>query len=112
VQLHDRILCFPKLGLEINKVMKDIKLLEFSTPDDLVDLCDIVESHTKKDSSWAERLANVTDTAPGHVQQFLEYPINPRVVLQQLSASLVKYRMPTVEIREVYALPREKHIFP
>jgi hypothetical protein len=92
-------------------VIKDIKLLEFSTPNDFVDLCDMVESHTKKDSSWAERLAKVTNTMTGQVQQFLEHPINARVVLQQLSTSLIKYRLYAVEIKEVYTLPMEKHRF-
>jgi hypothetical protein len=81
-----------KHWIKINRVMKDIGLLEFGTPDDFVDLRDIVESHTKKDSSWAERLAKVTDTAPGQVRQFMEHPIKARAMLQQLSASLVKYR--------------------
>jgi hypothetical protein len=53
---------------KINKAMKDIRLPEFGTPDDFVDLCDIVESHTKQDSLWAEELAKVTDTMPGQVQ--------------------------------------------
>jgi len=92
--------------------MKDIGLPDFGTPNDFIDLCDIVESHTKKDSSWVEKLAKVTDTAPGHVQQFMEHPINAWVVIQQLSTSLVKYRVHVVEIREVYALPMEQHRFP
>jgi hypothetical protein len=92
--------------------MKDIKLPEFGTPDDFIDLRDIVESHAKQDSSWAERLAKVTDTTTGQVQQFLEHPISARAVLQQLSTSLVKYQVHAVEIREVYALPMEQHRFP
>jgi hypothetical protein len=60
---------------EINKAMKDIRLLEFVTPNDFVDLRDVVESHTKQDSLWAKELVKVTDTAPGQVDQFMEHPI-------------------------------------
>jgi hypothetical protein len=73
--------------------MKDIRLLEFITPDD------IVESDTKQDSSWAKILAKVTDTVPEKVQQFMEHPIRSRAMLQQLSTSLVKYQAHEVEIR-------------
>jgi hypothetical protein len=55
-------------------MMKDIRLPEFGTPDNFVDLCDIVESHTKQDLLWAEELAKVTDTTPGQVQRFMEHP--------------------------------------
>jgi hypothetical protein len=83
--------------------MKDIRLPEFGTPDDFIDLRDIVKSHTKKDSSWAEEIAKVTDTRePGQVQQFMEHPIKARAMLQQLSASLVKYQAHAIEIREIY----------
>jgi hypothetical protein len=92
--------------------MKDIGLPKFITPDDFIDLHDIVESHAKQDSSWAERLAKVTDTTPGHVQQFMEHTMSARVVLQQLSTGMVKYQAHAVEIREFYALPMEQHIFP
>jgi hypothetical protein len=93
-------------------VMKDIKLPEFDTPDDVINLRDIVESYAKKYSSWAKRLPQVTDIALGEVQQFLEHPISTRAVLQQLGASLIKYQTHAVEIREVYALPMEQHLFP
>jgi hypothetical protein len=56
-----------KKWIKINRVMKDIRLLEFGMPDDFVDLCNIVRSHTKKDSSWAKEMAKVTDTVPGQV---------------------------------------------
>jgi hypothetical protein len=98
--------------VKINQVMKDIGLPKFGTPDDFVDLRDIVESHTKQDSSWAERLAKVTDTAPGQVQQFLEHPIRARVVLQQLSASLVKYQGACGGDQRSLRTPMEQHRFP
>jgi hypothetical protein len=62
-----------KRWVKINKVMKDIRLLEFGMPDDFGDLSDIVKSHTKKDSSWAEELEKVTDTVPGQVRQFVKH---------------------------------------
>jgi hypothetical protein len=96
----------------INRVMKEIGLPEFGTLDEFVDLQDIVESHVKKDSSWAERLEKVTDIAPGQVQQFMEHPIKARDFLQQLSASVIKYRAHAVENREIYAAPMEQHRFP
>jgi hypothetical protein len=93
--------------------MKDIRLPKFGTPDDFVDLHDIVESHTKQDVSWAERLAKVTGhNVPGQVRQFMEHPIKSRAMLQQLSASLVKYRAHVVEIREIYVALMEQHRFP
>jgi hypothetical protein len=81
-------------------------------PEDFVDLRNIVESHTKQDSSWAEEIAKVTYTTPGQVQQFMEHPIKAQAMLQQLSASLVKYRAHAIEIREIYAAPMEQHRFP
>jgi hypothetical protein len=101
-----------KNWIKINQVMKDIGLPEFGTPDDFVDLRDIVKSHTEQDSSWAEEIAKVTDTVPGQVRQFMEHPIKARAMLQQLSASLVKYRAHAVEIREIYVAPMEQHRFP
>jgi hypothetical protein len=48
--------------------MKDIRLLEFDTPDDFNDLRDIVKSHIEQDSAWTEELAKVKDTMPGQVR--------------------------------------------
>jgi hypothetical protein len=56
-----------KNWIKINWVMKDIRIPQFCTPDDFVDLRDIVKSHTKQDSSWAKEIAKVTDTTPGRV---------------------------------------------
>ena len=70
--------------------MKDIRLPEFNTPDNFVDLYDIVESHTKKDSLWAEEIVKVTDTSPEQVQRLMEHPIRAWIVLQQLNTSVVK----------------------
>jgi hypothetical protein len=92
--------------------MKDIRLPKFNTPGKFVNLCDIVESHTKKDSLWAAELATVIDTTPGQVKRFMEHPIKAQTVLQQLNTSLVNYRVHVVEIRGVYAALMEQHKFP
>jgi hypothetical protein len=83
--------------------MKDIGLPEFDTPDDFFDLRDIIKSHTEKESSWPKEITKVTDMAAGQVQQFMKHPIKARAMLQQLSASIVKYRAHAVEIREIHS---------
>jgi len=92
--------------------MKAIRLLEFGTPDDFVDLCDIVKYHTKQDSLWVEDLAKVIETAPGQVQRFMEHPIRARTMLKQFNTSLVKYQAYVVKGRRIYASPMEQHKFP
>jgi hypothetical protein len=42
----------------------------------------------------------------------MEHPIKDRAMLQQLSASLVKYWAHAVEIREIFMAPMEQHRFP
>jgi hypothetical protein len=54
----------------------------------------------------------VTDMVPVQVQQLTEHPIKAQALLQQLSASLVKYRAHVIEIKEIYAAPMEQHRFP
>ena len=48
--------------------MKDIRLLEFGTPDDFVNLRGIFKSHIKQDSAWAEEITKVAHMAPGQVR--------------------------------------------
>jgi hypothetical protein len=55
--------------------MRDIDLSEFITPDDFVDLCDIVNFNAKQDSSWVVEITRVEKMAPIQVQQFMEHPI-------------------------------------
>ena len=62
--------------------MKDIGLLEFGTPDNFVDLCNIVKFNTKQDLLWVEDLAKVADTMPGQVQIFMEHLIRAQTMLQ------------------------------
>jgi hypothetical protein len=72
--------------------MRDIGLHEFGTPDEFVDLCNIVKSHAEKYSSWAEEIENVIDMAPRQLRQFMEHLIKYQFMLKQLSARIVKYR--------------------
>ena len=48
--------------------MRDIDLPEFSTPDELVDLRDIVKLHVEQDSSWAAKITKVENMVPGQVK--------------------------------------------
>jgi hypothetical protein len=61
--------------------MKDIRLPNFGDPDNFIDLYNIVRSHAKKDSLWAEELAKVTDMSPGQVQRFMEHPMKAQTML-------------------------------
>jgi hypothetical protein len=54
-----------KNWVKINWVMKYIGLPEFSSPDDFIDLRDIVKSHVEKESLWAEEIAKVVDMVLG-----------------------------------------------
>jgi hypothetical protein len=77
---------------KINREMKGIGLPEFSSPEDFVDLHDIVKRHAEQDSAWAVEIAQVESMAPGQIQQFMEHLIKARAVLQWLSAKIIKYR--------------------
>jgi hypothetical protein len=92
--------------------MKDIFLPKFGTPDDFVDLYDIVKTHAEQESSWIEEIAKVTDMMLGQVRQFMEHPIKDRDMLQQLSASIVKYQAHVIEIRDIHSTLMEHHRFP
>jgi hypothetical protein len=48
--------------------MKDIGLPEFGTPEDFVDLHDIVKLHPKQDSSWTAEIEKVVNMVAGEVQ--------------------------------------------
>ena len=52
---------------KINGVMRDIDLPEFDTPDDFVDLHDIVKLHAEQDSSWDAEIEKVANMVPGQV---------------------------------------------
>jgi hypothetical protein len=48
--------------------MRDIGLPEFDTPDDFVNLHDIVKLHVEKYSTWATEIAKVANKEPGQIQ--------------------------------------------
>jgi hypothetical protein len=67
---------------KINKIMKDVRLPEFGTPDNFIDLSDMVKLHVEQDSLWTEESAKIADARSGQVQQFTEHPIRSRTMLQ------------------------------
>jgi len=85
--------------------MKSIDLPEFGSPKDFVDLHDIVKIHVEQDSTWTSEITQVESMAPRQVQQFMEHPIKDRVVLQQLSIKIVKYREWAVVVKEILSYP-------
>jgi hypothetical protein len=66
---------------KINQGMRDIGLPEFGSPEDFVDLHDIVKQHAEQDSSWTAEIEKVENMVPGQVQQFMEHPIKARTIL-------------------------------
>jgi hypothetical protein len=92
--------------------MKGIGLPEFGSPEDFVDLHDIVKRHAEQDSTWTMEITQVESMAPGQIQQFMEHPIKAHAVLQRLSAKIVKYRERAVEVKEIISAPMDQHRFP
>jgi hypothetical protein len=93
-------------------MMKDIGLSEFGTPDNFIDLSDIVKSHAKQYFLWTKELAKMTDARPGKVIRFTKHLIRARTMLQQLDSNLAKYRVHTVDIRGIYAAAMEQNRSP
>jgi hypothetical protein len=91
--------------------MRDIGLPEFITPEDFVELHEIVKQHAEQDSLWTAEIAKVENMEPGQVHQFMEHPIKARTVLQQLSVKVVKYRARVVEIKEILLALMDQHRF-
>jgi alpha-amylase/alpha-mannosidase (GH57 family) len=100
-----------KSWTKINQAMRDIGLLEFSKPDDFVELHDMVKLHVKQESSWAAEREKVVKMARGQVKKFMEHPMSTWTMLQQLSAKVVKYQARVVEIKEILSTPMDQHIF-
>jgi hypothetical protein len=48
--------------------MRDIGLPEFGTPEDFVDLHDIVKLHEEQDSLWTMEIEKVANMVPGQVE--------------------------------------------
>ena len=46
------------------------------------------------------------------VQQYMDYPIKDRAVLQHLSVKIVKYWEQAVEVKEILSAQMDQHIFP
>jgi hypothetical protein len=49
--------------VNINREMKDIGLPEFGSPEDFVDLHDIVKQHAEQDSTWTAEIEKVVNMA-------------------------------------------------
>jgi hypothetical protein len=111
IKIQEKCSKCEKSWIKINRVMKYIKILDFGSPDEFLYLRYIVNSHAKKYSSWDEEIEKVTTVVLGKVKHFMEHPIKARAMLQQLSTSVVKYRVQVVEIREVYSTSMEHHRF-
>ena len=71
--------------------MKDIKLPEFRTPSEFIDIRNVLKVYAEEDSLWTEECAKVADARPRQVQQFIEHLIRDKTMLQQLNSTLVKY---------------------
>jgi hypothetical protein len=67
--------------ININRGMTNIDLLEFGSPNNFVDLHDIVKQYAEQDSSWTAEIEKVANMAPGQVKKFMEHPIKARAVL-------------------------------
>jgi hypothetical protein len=61
--------------------MKDIDLPEFSSPEEFVDLHDIVKEHAEQDSTCKTKIKKVASMAPGQVQQFMDHMIKAQALL-------------------------------
>jgi hypothetical protein len=62
--------------------MRDIGLPKFNSPEDFVDLHDIVKQHAEQDSLWTVEIEKVENMASGQVQHFMEHLIKARTMLQ------------------------------
>ena len=87
--------------------MKEEELPDFGTPDNFIDLNNVVKMHAEKDTLWTEEFTKIADAKPGKVRQFTEHPIRARTMLKQLNFSLVKFQAHAVNIRGIYAAPME-----
>jgi hypothetical protein len=71
--------------------MKDIGLPEFISPEDFVDLHDIVKRNEKHDSTGEVEIVQVESVTPCQVHKFMEHLIKAHVVLQHLSSKMTIY---------------------
>jgi hypothetical protein len=66
----------------INKEMKDAKFPKFGTPNNFIDLSDVVKLHAKQDALWTEESAKIADARLRKVQQFSKHLIRAQTMLQ------------------------------
>jgi hypothetical protein len=92
--------------------MKDIGLPEFGSPEDFVDLHDIVKRHAEQDSAWEAEITQVASMTPGQVRKFMEHSIKAHTTLQRLSAKVIKYREREIEMKETLSSLMDQHRFP
>ena len=97
---------------KINNIMKDVGLPEFGTPDNFINLSNVVKMHAKQHVLWTKEFAKISYLRIGQVQQLVQPSIRARTMLQQLNSSLLKFQVHAVDIRGIYADPMEQHIFP
>jgi hypothetical protein len=55
--------------------MKDARLPKFGTPDNFIDLNNVVKMHAEKDTLWTEEFTKIADAKPGKVRQFSKHLI-------------------------------------
>jgi hypothetical protein len=92
--------------------MKDISLLEFVSPEDFVNLHDIVKQHAEHDSAWEVDIMQVVSMTPGQVQNFMEHLIKNRAILHRLSAKVIKYRERAIDMEETLSTLMDQHRLP
>jgi hypothetical protein len=63
-------------------VIKDAGLPEFGTPNNFIDLSDVVKLHVEQDALWTEEFAKIADARLGQVRQFAKHLITTRTMLQ------------------------------
>jgi hypothetical protein len=73
---------------KINKIMKFFELPEFGTPDNFIDLSDMVKLHVEQDVLWTKEFSKIVDAKLGQVRQFPEHLIRARTMLQLLDKSV------------------------
>jgi hypothetical protein len=62
--------------------MKDSKFPDFGTPDNSINLSDVVKMHAEQYSLWTKESAKIANARPGQVQQLTEHPIKSQTMIQ------------------------------
>jgi hypothetical protein len=90
--------------------MKDIGLPDFGSPEDIVDLHDIVKRHAEQDSAWGVEITKVESMTLGQIHKFMEHLIKARAVLQHLSVKVI-IRERAIEVKETLSSLTNQHRF-